>query len=180
VANFICGIILLFERPIRVGDVVSVAGVSGTVSKIKMRATTIVNFDREEFVVPNKEFITGSLINMTLSSPINRVLIPVGVAYGSDTEEVLRILSEVAKGVDGVMEEPAPVITFESFGDSSLDFMVRAYLPSRENRLGVITELHRQIDRRFAEANIEIPFPQRDLHLRSVDEDIPFRGQSKP
>ncbi|NRB75827.1 MAG: mechanosensitive ion channel [Verrucomicrobiales bacterium] len=174
VANFICGIILLFERPIRVGDVVSVAGVSGAVSKIQMRATTIVNFDREEFVVPNKEFITGSLINMTLSSPINRLMIPVGVAYGSDTEEVLRILSEVAHSVEDVMEDPSPVITFEAFGDSSLDFMIRVFLPSRENRLGVITELHREINDRFAEAGIEIPFPQRDLHLRSIDEDVKF------
>lgn len=180
VANFICGIILLFERPIRVGDVVKVAGVSGTVSRIQMRATTIVNWDREEFVVPNKEFITGSLLNMTLSSPINRVIIPVGVAYGSDTEEVLRILSEVARDTDGVMEDPAPVITFEGFGDSSLDFTIRAFLPTRENRLGVITELNRQTDKRFAEAGIEIPFPQRDLHVRTVEEGIQLRSDTKP
>ena len=172
VANFVCGIILLFERPIRVGDVVTVNGVSGTVSRIQMRATTIVNWDCEELVVPNKQFITGSLLNMTLSNTINRILIRVGVAYGSDTEKVLRILGEVARGTEGVMADPAPMITFEAFGESSLDFAIRAYLPNRDNRLGVITEMHRQIDARFAECGIEIPFPQRDLHVRSVDEGV--------
>ncbi len=179
VANFVCGIILLFEQPIRVGDVVTVGGVSGSVSKIQMRATTIVNWDREEFVVPNKEFITGSLINSTLSSPVNRVLIPVGVAYGSDTEKVLKILTEVTAGNKDVMEDPSPVISFERFGESSLDFVVRAYLPNRENRLGVITDLHREIDRRFAEAEIEIPFPQRDLHVRSVVDGAPITVKPK-
>lgn len=169
VANFVCGIILLFERPIRVGDTVTVAGVTGIVTRIQMRATTITNWDQEEFIVPNKEFITGSLINMTLSSPINRVVIPVGVAYGTDTDKVLRILSEVASGTEGVMEDPAPVITFEGFGESSLDFSVRAYLPNRDSRLGVITEIHQRIDKAFREAGIEIPFPQRDLHLRGGD-----------
>lgn len=179
VANFVCGIILLFERPIRVGDVVNVAGVSGTVSKIQMRATTIINWDREEFVVPNKEFITGSLINMTLSSPINRIMIPVGVAYGSDTEEVLRILSEVSREDDEIMDDPAPVITFEGFGESSLDFFIRAYLPNRDNRLGVITFLHKEIEKRLSEAEIEIPFPQRDLHLRSIDEGVSLSKSAK-
>jgi potassium efflux system protein len=174
VANFVCGIILLFERPIRVGDVVTVGGVSGVVSKIQMRATTIVNWDQEELVVPNKEFITGSLLNMTLSNPINRVVISVGVAYGSDTERVLQILSQIASETEGVMDDPAPMITFEGFGDSSLNFSIRAYLPNRDNRLGVITELNRKVHSRFAEAGIEIPFPQRDLHVRSVDEGIRF------
>lgn len=169
VANFVCGIILLFERPIRVGDVVVIDNISGTVSKIRMRATTITNFDREEYVVPNKNFITGSLINCTLSSRVNRVNLPVGIAYGSDVARALEILREVAVGHPGVMEEPAPFATFEAFGDSSLDLKLRCYLPDRDNRLGVITDLHRAIDERFQQAGIEIPFPQRDLHLRSVD-----------
>ncbi|MEM9282531.1 MAG: mechanosensitive ion channel domain-containing protein [Verrucomicrobiota bacterium] len=172
VANFICGIILLFERPIRVGDVVSVSGVEGTVSRIQMRATTITNWDREEFVVPNKEFITGSLLNMTLTNPINRLIFRVGVAYGSDTEEVLRILEDIAQSQPDVMEDPAPIISFEGFGDNSLDFAIRIYLPNRQNRLGVTTEMNHEINRRFEEAGIEIPFPQRDLHVRSVDESI--------
>lgn len=172
VANFICGIILLFERPIRVGDVVTVGGVSGTVTRIQMRATTITNWDREELIVPNKQFITGSLINMTLTSPINRIVIPVGVAYGSDTEEVLRILSEVAEQNEEIMEDPGPIVSFEGFGESSLDFAIRIFLPDRKNRLGVTTDLHTEINRRFEEAGIEIPFPQRDLHVRSVEESV--------
>lgn len=172
VSNFICGIILLFERPVRVGDVVTVGGVDGVVTRIRMRATTIQNWDREEFIVPNKEFITGSLVNATLSSTVNRVVIPVGVAYGSDTGEALRLLEEACRENPHVLPEPAPLITFEGFGDSSLDLVIRIYLPDREHRLQVITEIHREIDRKFREAGIEIPFPQRDLHLRSVDPGI--------
>lgn len=167
VANFVCGIILLFERPIRIGDVVVVDGISGVVSRIRMRATTITNWDREDFVVPNKQFITGSLINCTLTSSINRVVVPVGVAYGSDIPTALRILGEVAEENPYVLDEPAPFTSFEQFGDSSLNLVLRCYLPDRDNRLRAITDLHAEINRRFKEAAIEIPFPQRDLHIRS-------------
>ncbi|MGB1128786.1 MAG: mechanosensitive ion channel domain-containing protein [Haloferula sp.] len=168
VANFVCGIIILFERPIRVGDVVTVGEVTGTVSRIRMRATTITNWERQEFVVPNKDFITGSLINWTLSNPINRITLQIGVAYGSDTQEARRIMTEVAEAHPAVMEDPGPLVNFETFGDSTLNLSMRCYLPTMDNRLRTVTELNEEIDRRFKEAGIEIAFPQQDLHIRSM------------
>lgn len=176
VANFVCGIILLFERPIRVGDVVTVGEVTGKVSRIRMRATTITNWELQEFVVPNKEFITGSLINWTLSSTSNRVTVPVGVAYGSDTALARRILGEIVEAHPLILEDPSPLVTFEAFADSTLNLVLRFYLPNLENRLRIITEVHEEIDRRFKEAGIEIAFPQQDLHIRSVPESL-MRGR---
>jgi potassium efflux system protein len=167
VANFVCGLILLFERPIRVGDVVTLESITGTVTKIQMRATTVTNWDRQDFVVPNKSLITGTILNWTLSAPLNRITIQVGVAYGSNTEKALQILLEAAADHPCVLEDPAPIASFEQFADSSLHLVLRAYLPDLDNRLRTISELHTEIDRRFAAAGIEIPFPQRDLHLRN-------------
>jgi potassium efflux system protein len=167
VANFVCGLILLFERPIRVGDVVTIETTTGTVTKIHMRATTITNWDRQDLVVPNKNLITGTILNWTLSAPLTRVVIPVGVAYGSDTEEARQILVEIAHDHPLILEDPPPTASFEQFADSSLNLILRAYLPDLDNRLSTITELHTEIDKRFAAAGIEIAFPQRDLHLRS-------------
>jgi len=134
VANFISGLILLFERPIRVGDIVTL--------------------------------ITSTILNWTLSAPVNRITIPVGVAYGSDTQQAMRIMTEVARAHRYVLEDPEPFATFEGFGDSSLRLVLRAFLPDMDNYLGTITDLHQGIARRFAEANVQIAFPQRDLHLR--------------
>jgi potassium efflux system protein len=167
VANFVCGLIVLFERPIRVGDVVTVEGMTGTVTNIHLRATTIANWDRQEFVVPNKTLITSTLLNWTLSASLTRVVIPVGVAYGSDTDKARQILLEVAADHPRVLDDPAPMATFEQFANSSLNLLLRAYLPDLDNRVGTITELHTEIDKRFAAAGIEIAFPQQDLHLRS-------------
>ncbi len=165
VANFVSGIILLFERPIRVGDVVTVDGVDGKVSRIQIRATTILDWDRKELIVPNKRFITGTLRNWTRSNSINRVVVPVGVAYGTDTEKAREILLGIARSHGEIMEDPAPVATFEEFGDSTLNLILRAYLPNLDNRLGVITDLHTMIDKKFGEAGIEIAFPQLDVHV---------------
>ena len=178
VANFVCGLILLFERPIRVGDVVTVEGTIGTVTKIQMRATTITNWDRQDLVVPNKTLITGTILNWTLSASMNRIVIPVGVAYGTDTEKARQILLDVAADHLRVLDDPAPMATFEQFADSSLSLLLRAYLPDLENRIGTITELHTEIDRRFADAGIEIAFPQRDLHVRSVDPSVRIADNS--
>tara|TARA_R110002096_G_scaffold173997_19_gene349679 strand:- start:134 stop:1348 length:1215 start_codon:yes stop_codon:yes gene_type:complete len=169
VANFVSGIILLFERPIRVGDIVTIGEVTGTVSRIQIRATTITDWDRKEFVVPNKEFITGTLKNWTLTDTINRIVIPVGVAYGSDTDKVTRLLEEIAASHPATTEDPKPMVAFEAFGDSALNLVLRCYLPTMENRLLTTHELHSEIHRRFVEEGIEIAFPQMDLHLRSVD-----------
>jgi potassium efflux system protein len=166
VANFVCGLILLFERPIRVGDVVTIEGTTGTVSNINMRATTITNWDRQDLVVPNKTLITGNILNWTLSEALNRIVIPVGVAYGTDTDEARQILLNVAADNPEVLDEPKPFATFEQFADSSMNLILRAYLPNLDNRVGTITALHAEIARRFAEAGIKIPFPQQELHIR--------------
>lgn len=167
VANFVCGLILLFERPIRVGDVVTLEGEIGTVTKIHLRATTITNFDRGEVVLPNKTLITSKFTNWTLSSSLNRVTIPVGVAYGTDSETARRILLEVAADHPNVSDEPSPMAIFTEFGDSSLNILLRVFLPDRSSRDSTISDLHTEIDKRLAAADIEIPFPQRDLHLRT-------------
>jgi potassium efflux system protein len=166
-ANFISGLIILFERPIRVGDIVTVADVTGVVTRVQIRATTVTNWDRQEFIVPNKEFITGRLLNWTRADRVNRVVINVGIAYGSNTEQARELLLRVLDENPEVLSDPAPLVTFEGFGDSSLTFVVRCYLPSLEKRLQTIHELHTAIDQAFREARIEIAFPQRDLHLRS-------------
>jgi len=166
-ANFVSGLILLFERPIRLGDVVTVGDVSGTVTKIRMRATTITNWDRKELIVPNKEFITGHLLNWTLSDRVNRVVVNVGVAYGSDTDRVRQLLLGIASDNPHVLHDPLPRVTFESFGDSTLDFVLRCYLPNLDNRLDVINALHCSINDDFNAAGIEIAFPQQDVHIRS-------------
>jgi potassium efflux system protein len=172
VANFVCGLILLVERPIRIGDVVTVDGMMGTVTKIQMRAITITNLDRQDLVVPNKTLITGNILNWTLSALLNRIMIPVGVAYGSDTEKARQILVDVASDHPRVLEDPAPTASFEQFADSTLNLVLRAYLPDLENRIGTITELHTEIDKRFAAAGIEIAFPQQDIHVRNGSDNV--------
>ena len=170
-ANFVSGLIILFERPVRVGDIVTVADITGVISRIRMRATTITNWDRKEFIVPNKEFITGRLLNWTLSDQVNRVVVSVGIAYGSDTTLATNLILKVAQEHPLVLDEPAPRVTFEEFGASSLNYVLRAFLPDMENRLQVIHEFHIAIDREFREAGIEIAFPQQDVHVRSVHTD---------
>ena len=166
-ANFVSGLIILFERPIRVGDIVTVDDVTGIVSRIRIRATTITNWDRKEFIVPNKEFITGRLLNWTLTDQINRVVINIGVAYGTDTERARGLLSEILKKHPIVADDPKPLVTFEGFGDSTLNMVVRCYLPNLDNRLSTVHELHTTIHEEFNKAGIEIAFPQQDLHVRS-------------
>lgn len=171
-ANFVSGVILLFEQPIRVGDIISIDGITGSVSKIRMRATTIVNWDRQELIVPNKDLITGKLLNWTLSDSTNRIYVNVGVAYGSDTLRACELILEVCKEFSNVLPDPAPSVTFEGFGDNSLNLVLRAFLDTLDNRLATIHGLHQRIYSAFNEAGIEIAFPQRDLHLRSLPEKL--------
>lgn len=167
-ANFVAGLIILLERPIRVGDIVTVDDVTGVVSRIRIRATSITNWDRKEYVVPNKEFITGRLLNWTLTDKTNRVCVNVGVAYGSDTERAREILLAAANDHPLILKDPPSVATFEGFGDNSLNLVLRTYLPNLDNRLEVIHQLHTTIDKAFRAEGIEIAFPQRDLHIRQV------------
>jgi potassium efflux system protein len=169
VANFISGIILLFEQPMRVGDVVTVDGTTGTVTKIRIRATTIVNWERQELVIPNKTFITGQLINWTLSDSINRVFITVGVGYDTDTRLAMQLMGKVADAHPNVVSDPPFRISFEGFGDNSLTLNMRAFLDDMDARLQTITELHQNILDSFRKAGIEIAYPQRDVHLSTTD-----------
>jgi len=167
-ANFVSGLIILFERPVRIGDVVTIDNVTGSVSRIQIRATTITDWDRKEYIVPNKEFVTGKLLNWTLSDKTNRIVVKLGVAYGTDTERAMSLLQEIADEHPLIMKDPPPVVGFEGFGDSTLDLVLRCFLANLDNRLKVTTQLHVQIDRQFKDAGIEIAFPQRDLHIRSL------------
>jgi potassium efflux system protein len=165
VANFISGLIILFERPIRVGDVVTVGNTDGVVTKIRIRATTIRNWDRKELLVPNKNFITQELLNWSLSDQTTRILINVGIAYGSNVERALLIMEEAARENPRVLEDPAPFVVFETFGDNALMLSLRCYIDNIDFRLRTITELNLAINQAMNEAGIEIAFPQRDVHL---------------
>ena len=171
IANFISGLIILAERPFRVGDMVTVGGTSGNVTRIRIRATTITDFDRKELIVPNKTFITEQFVNWTLSDQTLRAVIQVGIAYGSDTTLAQRVLLEAISTNPRVMTDPPPLALFTRFGDSSLEFEVRAYVRTLQDLVPVRHELHMAIDQALRAAGIEIPFPQRDLHLRSVSID---------
>jgi potassium efflux system protein len=174
VANFISGIIILFERPVRVGDIVTIGETTGVVTNIQIRATTIRNWDKQELLVPNKEFITGRLLNWSLSDQQNRISIPIGIEYGSDTRKALEILSQIAAAHERVLADPPPAVSFEGFGENSLTVVLRCYLESLEGRLGVITDLHQAIYDQFMECGIGIAFPQRDVHL-SVSDPVDVR-----
>lgn len=171
VANFVSGLILLFERPIRIGDLVTLNDVTGTVSKINIRATTLIDPDNKEVVVPNKTFITQQLLNWTLSDQVTRIQIPVGIAYGSDCDKARALLLEIAKNHPSVLREPEPVALFLEFGASSLNFELRVYAGQLSDRLDLIHDLNMEINRRFAEEKINIAFPQMDIRL--------YRGNDK-
>lgn len=168
-ANFVSGIILLFERPIRVGDTVTINDVTGTVTRIRIRATTILEWNNKELIVPNRDFVTGNLVNWTLSNSNLRVVTTVGVAYGSDTTLATRLLYEVAAANPNVLKEPEPLVVFTQFGASSLDFELRCHVPTPQLYRTIAHSLNMAIDEAFRKHNIEIAFPQTDLHIRSVD-----------
>lgn len=165
VANFISGLIILFERPIRVGDVVTVGGTDGTVTRIRIRATTIRDFDGKELLVPNKEFISGHLLNWSLSDPVIRLLLPVGIAYGSDVQQAMRLMREAAEENPLILEDPPTTVTFDSFGDNALLLTLRCFIGSVDDRVAIKSVLHQVIDQKFRAAEISMAFPQRDVHL---------------
>ena len=170
VANFVSGLIILFERPVRVGDTVTVGQLSGTVSRVRIRATTITDWDRKEIIVPNKAFITEQVVNWTLADPITRVVVPVGISYGSDYELAQKVMEDTLRALPLVLDEPAPRVYFIGFGDSSLDFSLRVYSRQLDDRLPLMHAVHKAIHKALREHGIEIPFPQRDLHVRSTVE----------
>jgi small-conductance mechanosensitive channel len=171
VSNFFSGLILLFERPLRVGDIVQVGETLGEVKKITIRSTTVTSFDNIDVIVPNKDFIASSITNWTASDRNMRSTIDVGVAYGSDLKRVRQVLEETVNKHGRVFKKPAPSIFAKSFGDSSIDFAV-VYWTLLDYKRGTFSDLHYAIEAAFAREGIEIPFPQRDVNLK-VGEDVP-------
>ncbi len=169
VANFVSGLIILFERPIRVGDTVTIGSLSGTVSNIKIRATTITDFDNREVLLPNKSVITENVINWTLGNAITRVVINIGVAYGSDIRKVRDLLLSVLEGHPDVLKLPAPSVFFTNHGESSLDFELRVFVETPSKRLPVTHDINTLINEALTREGYEIPFPQRDVHIISAD-----------
>ncbi|MCB4795725.1 mechanosensitive channel MscK [Pseudomonas sp. NP21570] len=170
-ANFISGLIILFERPVRIGDVVTIGNLSGTVSRIRIRATTITDFDRKDIIVPNKTFITGQLINWSLSDTVTRVTVKVGVAYGSDLDQVKALLYKAAQANPRVLKDPEPQVFFLNFGESTLDHELRIHVRDLGDRNPATDEINRFIDSEFTKAGINIAFRQVDVFLKN------FAGQ---
>lgn len=168
VANFISGLIILFERPVRVGDTVTIGELEGTVTNVAIRATTVKDFDNREVLMPNKSIITENVTNWTLRDSIMRIIVPIGVAYGSDVIAVRDLLFKIAIEEDDVLETPEPKVFFMNHGDNSLDFEVRVFISNPRKRFRVRHELNLAINTALNDAGIEIPFPQRDIHVRSI------------
>ena len=169
VNNFVSGLILLVERPIKVGDWIKVADTQGYVRKISVRSTEIETFERASVIIPNSELISGTVTNMTLRNALGRITIPVGVSYDSDVDLVHKLLLEAAKECALVARHPAPFVVFEGFGDSALDFSLRIYVPDVNSSLSTQTEVRKAIVSKFRHSGVEIPFPQQDMHFRDLD-----------
>lgn len=167
VSNFVSGVIILVERPVRVGDFISIGSLEGRVLYINIRSTTLLSLDRREFIVPNKDLITKDVTNWTRTDRLVRITVPIGVAYGSDVALVQRVLHEAVKDLPGVLPTPPPAVLFMNHGDSSLDFEVRVHVPDPWRRFLVVDRVNAAVNAALDAHDIEIPFPQRDLHIRS-------------
>lgn len=172
-SNFISGMILLFERPIKVGDMVTVDDNIGTIQAINLRATEVKTVDNIDIIIPNSAFVEQNVTNWSHGEEKIRLRCPFGVAYGSDTEKVKQKAEEVARSHDEVLDDPDPVALFQSFGDSALNFELRFWVDSPRKRVKILSEINFEIDRVFREEEIEMPFPQRDLHIRSNEATFP-------
>ncbi len=167
-ANFISGIMILFERPVRIGDTITIGNLSGTVSKIRIRATTITDFDRKDIIVPNKTFITGQLINWSLTDTVTRVTLKLGVDYGSDLDLVKELLLKAARENPRVLKEPEPHVYFLNFGESTLDHELRVHVRDLGDRNPVLDEINRFINREFKKQHINISFRQMEVYLKNL------------
>ena len=178
IANFVSGLIILFERPVRIGDYVTIGEQSGTVSKIQIRATTLADLDNREILIPNEALISERVTNWTLSNSVTRLTVPVGIAYGSDTDKARDLMMEALKANPKILNDPAPQVLFLGFGDSSLNFELRVFLRNFDDRIPVRHVIHTDINKVLAEAGISIPFPQRDLNI--VSQNMPIKVSSGP
>jgi small-conductance mechanosensitive channel len=170
--NFVSGIIILFERPIKVGDRIEVSGVAGDVVDISMRATTILTNDNISIIVPNSQFISETVINWSHTDRSVRFNFPVGVSYKEEPEAVRKLLLEIATDNPYVLKDPKPDVLFSEYADSSMIFNLRVWTREYINRPGVLkSQLYYEIARRFRKQGIEIPFPQRDVHIRYMPTD---------
>jgi potassium efflux system protein len=168
-ANFVSGLIILFERPVRIGDTITLGNLTGTVSKIRIRATTVTDFDRKEIIIPNKTFVTDQLINWSLSDTVTRVVLCYGVAYGSDHRLVHRLLRQAAYENRRVMDDPEPQVFFMAYGDSTLNFELRIFVDSLVDRLFATDEINCRVGELFAEHEVDIAFNQLDVWLHRAN-----------
>lgn len=169
--NFACGLILLFEKPLKVGDVLDMDGTLGKVKDIGFRASTIDTFDSETLIVPNSDLVTSQVTNLTHGDNTNlRLHIPIGVAYGTDIDKVKDILLAIAQSEEDVLEEPPPKVVFKEHGDSALGFDLLVWIESPRTKAGVLNNIREKIDREFNSEGIEMPYPTRDVYLFSGDE----------
>lgn len=168
VNNFVSGLILIFERPVQVGDSVEVSSIAGRITRIGIRSSTIRSFDGADITIPNGSLLSDALTNWTMTDRTRRIDVNVGVAYGTNPDEVIEVLTGALKGQEGLLEQPEPQVLFTGFGDSSLDFVLRAWVADNDQFVKIRSKIALEVNRGLEERGIEIPFPQRDLHVRSV------------
>jgi small-conductance mechanosensitive channel len=178
VNNFVSGMILVFERPVQIGDSVEIGSVKGKITRIGIRSSTVRSFDGADITVPNGSLLSDALTNWTLTDRNRRIDITVGVAYGTSPDTVIEALHSTLDGQEGLLKEPAPQVVFDGFGDNSLDFILRAWVSDNDQYVTTRSQIALAVNRALKERGIEIPYPQRDIHLRSVAPDVSFQGST--